>query len=355
MKLSKLSLASVLLFLFTSPLVAAPEVGAWREELTAIDKAAGVGDARAQGILSLLILFKEVKESEEQTQLALAKKSAASGSPFGHFSLGLAYAKGIEVEQDGEKAENFYRKALEGFLKAAGAGDVWAMFWTGICFQAGFTGEKNPREGAKWLQKAADQGNAMAQSYLATAYMEGRGVQEDLVEGVKWLRIAANRGLAEAQLNLGQAYKLGMGVQRDPVEAMKWIRKAADQGNESALRLIASIEPEQRLAAQVEALKAKSRKVASRTVDSGAGRDGGPQTEDILVAVNAYAFAEEQVVIKRGDVLISQGGRIPSGTRVFPIKVSGRISGGDISFDAVLTYRFWKDEFGDWEYEQIKK
>jgi hypothetical protein len=90
-------------------------------------------------------------------------------------------------------------------------------------------------------------------------------------------------------------------------------------------------------------------------VDSDAGRDGGPQTEDILVAVGAYAFGEGQVVIKRGDVLVSQSGRIPSGTRLFPVKISGRIRGEDIAFDAVFTFRFWKDEFGEWQHEQIKK
>jgi hypothetical protein len=48
----------------------------------------------------------------------------------------------------------------------------------------------------------------------------------------------------------------------------------------------------------------------------------------VLVTAEAYAFSSGEVTIKRGDVLIAQGGgRIPSGTKLYPIKISGHIDG----------------------------
>jgi hypothetical protein len=94
-------------------------------------------------------------------------------------------------------------------------------------------------------------------------------------------------------------------------------------------------------------MKAKCKEVLKRTVDDGAGKDGGPSTEDLLLGM-AQAFEEGEVIIKRGQVLTaSQGGRLPSGTRVYPVKISGETKGSAIT----ITRRFWKDEFGDWNAE----
>jgi TPR repeat protein len=423
MKLSKMSSSVFLLFLATSPLVAAPETGAWNRELAVIEKAAGTGDARAQGILAQQIRVGQVKQSGKLSALELAKQSAAAGSPFGHFSLGRIYATGAGVEKDEKEAEKLYRKALDGLSKAAEMGDVWAMLWVSFCYEGGYGVNKDPVEATKWYRKAAEQGNASAQFDLGNSYYRGYGVNKDPVEATKWYRKAAEQGLVEAQFNLGNSYHRGDGVNKDPVEANKWYRKAAeqglaaaqfnlgnsydrgdgvnkdpveankwyrkaaeqghadaqlnlgvsyqfgegiekdmsealawyrkaaDQGNERALKNLSKINPQEALTRMNQAQNAKSREVKSRTVDSEAGRDGGPQTEDILVAVGAHAFGEGQVAIKRGEPLVSQGGRIPSGTRLFPVKISGNVAG----LDAVFTFRFWKDEFGDWQHEQVKR
>ncbi len=139
-------------------------------------------------------------------------------------NLGFMYADGLGVTKDEVEAVKWLRKAAD-------QGEVDAQLNLGGIYSAGGKGvPKDCVEAIKWYRKAADQGLHAAQNNLGYMYSRGEGVPKDYVEAVKWFRKAADLEFHGAQYNLGSMYADGQGVTKDYVEAGKWYRKAAEQG-----------------------------------------------------------------------------------------------------------------------------
>jgi len=111
--------------------------------------------------------------------------------------LGLMYETGQGVKQDDSEAAKWYRKALDGYRKAADAGDAAAATGLGNMYARGQGVTGDYGEAAGWWRKAADTGYAGAQYNLGMAYVRGRGVPEDRVQAYLWLSLAAASGSAE--------------------------------------------------------------------------------------------------------------------------------------------------------------
>ena len=139
--------------------------------------------------------------------------------------LGYVYYNGQGVEQDYQKAFNWYRKAAE-------AGDTIAQSNLGYMYYQGQGVEQDYEKAFIWYQKSAEGGNVTAQSNLGYMYYSGQGVERDYEKAVIWFWKAANHGDIDAQCNLGCMYELGQGgVQQDYKTAAEWYKKAAAQGN----------------------------------------------------------------------------------------------------------------------------
>jgi len=79
--------------------------------------------------------------------------------------LGCCYRNGEGVEQDNEKA-------VEWFLKAAEQGNAEAQFALGVCYHNGEGVKQDYEQTIKWLQKAAEQGHKDAFHALHVARIE---------------------------------------------------------------------------------------------------------------------------------------------------------------------------------------
>jgi TPR repeat protein len=82
-------------------------------------------------------------------------------------------------------------------------GVATAQYNLGVMYADGDGVPENGAEAVKWFRKAADQGDADAQYNLGVMYADGDGVPENGAEAVKWFRKAAAQGDADAQYNLG--------------------------------------------------------------------------------------------------------------------------------------------------------
>ena len=105
-----------------------------------------------------------------------------------------------------------------------------AQYNLGLAYENGYGVEQDYQKAIEWYQKAAQQGLAKAQSNLGGMYANGHGVKQDYQKAIEWYQKAAQQGLAKAQYNLGLVYENGYGVTQDYEEAMFWYQKAADQG-----------------------------------------------------------------------------------------------------------------------------
>ena len=106
-------------------------------------------------------------------------------------SLGERYEKGIDVEEDYEKAFYYYEKAAK-------TGDPTALNKLGNMYADGKGCTKDVQKAATYYLAAAEKGNKYAQHNIAFCYWDGNGVEKDREKAVIWMRRSAAQGFDKA-------------------------------------------------------------------------------------------------------------------------------------------------------------
>lgn len=153
---------------------------------------------------------------------------AQGGDALAQYSLGKLFETGGgTIDQDFDRAQDWYRKAAEQDVTAA-QNNLALMYAQG-------RGVERSVERAieLWLQ-AAQSNHPMAQYNLGLAYLRGEGLVKDEREAAAWFRRAADTNLAEAQYAVGQMNRLGLVLPKDPAQALAWYQRAAEQGHREA-------------------------------------------------------------------------------------------------------------------------
>jgi hypothetical protein len=121
-------------------------------------------------------------------------------------------------------------RGLELGRESAAAGSCFGQFVVGVCYYNGYGGvARDFAEAARVYRLAADQGHALAQYFLGLMFEYGQGVAQDYAEAVRLYRLAADQGLADAQSDLGAMFSKGQGVAKDNAEAAQLYRLAGAQ------------------------------------------------------------------------------------------------------------------------------
>ena len=169
-------------------------------------------------------------QGDAEAQEAMADywfRKAEQGDARAQCGLGSMYRKGLGVEQNGEQAVYWFRKAAE-------QGNAPGQMILGGMYSEGHGVGQDDEQAVYWLRKAAEQGYALAQCGLGVMYSEGRSVKQNDEQAAFWFRKAAEQGNALGQYELGRRYRKGYGVGQDDEQAVYWLRKAAEQGNPDA-------------------------------------------------------------------------------------------------------------------------
>jgi hypothetical protein len=143
--------------------------GMTQEDIQAFElfyRAAAVGHAQAQFLLSDCYLHGFGVPKDPLTALEWLQKSAESGFAFAQFLFGTYYESGAGVPLDFEKADELFRKA-------AVQGNADAQCKIGEFYRDGSGGTRDYLEAARWYGRAAKQGNAEAQYEIALYYSGG--------------------------------------------------------------------------------------------------------------------------------------------------------------------------------------
>ena len=198
------------------------------DDFAQIFRRATQGDPEAQCHIG--ICYYEGKGIEQDVQKAVEwfRKAAEQGYADAQNRLGVRYDRGEGVEENSKIAN-------EWFLKAAKQGHVKAQYNIGWHYYIGNGVSEDPKQAAHWFLKAAEQGHTGAQFYLGLSYFTGRGVIKDSKQAVVWFLKSANQDYALAQYVLGACYMGGEGIEKNPVEAVFWWKKAAEQDEPHAL------------------------------------------------------------------------------------------------------------------------
>jgi len=157
------------------------------------------------------------------------EKATHQGNAEALYRLGYLHEAGLGVDQNIEKAADYY-------LKSADLGHDKAAYHVGMWFKLGKIG--NAKDYIKALQmftKATNLGNIDAANSLAVLLQQGgSGVDKDYDSASQWFIYAANKGNTEAMFNLGLMYECGTGVPISYEKAFEWYEKAAKAGDSDA-------------------------------------------------------------------------------------------------------------------------
>jgi TPR repeat protein len=106
----------------------------------------------------------------------------AGGAPLARQYLGDAYACGLGVDQNAERAKRLYGQALE----ASAAVQLGRLYLSGCV-------DPDDKAAFTALRQAADDGSPEAQIELSGLFRDGRGVEPSIYDAYFWARLAERR------------------------------------------------------------------------------------------------------------------------------------------------------------------
>ena len=173
----------------------------------------------------------------EDLGVQLLQRTAEQGFVHAQISLGFLYDWGAAGLKRNEG------KSFEWFLKAAEAGEPFAMGQVAFLYFLGAGVKGDIVEAVRWSLAAADHNDPLGQYVLGLIYTEAFTSPRwtDLQKGIAWLRRAAEQGHLYSQYKLVGAYRDGFGVPKDLTTAYMWA-KLADEGLDE---LASEMTPEQ--------------------------------------------------------------------------------------------------------------
>jgi TPR repeat protein len=195
------------------------------EKARKYENAALAGSATAMRELGLLYESGAGVNQDYDKARQWFEKGAAHGDGEAMDQLGGLYALGQGVVQD-------YQEARKWFEKSAVAGNAQAMNNLGWSYYMGYGGAPDEQRARQWYEKAVVAGDTAAMCNLGALYVETQ--QPDYEQGRKWFEKGAAAGDAGCMRALGMVYEQGDGITVDLAKARSWYEKAAAGGDEYA-------------------------------------------------------------------------------------------------------------------------
>jgi TPR repeat protein/serine/threonine protein kinase len=176
---------------------------------------------------------------------------AEAGVVPAQFELAQAYENGTGIVVDIPESIRWLRIAADNQHPGA-------LYRLGVAFQRGISLQQDSSAAVECFTKGAELGDIPCQCALADAYRDGRGIAKDETVAVHWYTKASEQGNANAQYRLGKMYRYGAGVQRDIASAIQFFNAAAEQGHAEAAaalekaKVLQSSQPAKAIKAQPE-------------------------------------------------------------------------------------------------------
>ena len=152
---------------------------------------------------------------------------------------GYAYDEhGDPLANTSEKSAKYFNKAFKLLLAESEKGDPWVQRTLGVLYEYGWGVENDKEKAVEWYRKAANQDDQTAQSMLAGMLAHGLGTAKDIPKAIEWYQKAAEKGDIKAQVALGSIYAKGEGTPRNQALSSEWYLKAAHQGDVDAQYIV---------------------------------------------------------------------------------------------------------------------
>lgn len=138
--------------------------------------------------------------------------------------------------------KNDCAEATKWLQMAADLGNAEALFNLGVFYTEGMGVDQDLEKAADFFYRAARRRHAEAQYAYGDFCAQGIGMEQDMEKAVRWFRESAEQGHVEAMFRLGQMYENGDGVAVDLKQARQWYSAANEKGHRGATQALVMLQ-----------------------------------------------------------------------------------------------------------------
>ncbi|KAL3424825.1 chitin synthase activator [Phlyctema vagabunda] len=165
---------------------------------------------------------------------SILQKLSDRGYPFAQYYLADGYASGLF-----NKGKQDYSTAFPLFVSASKHGHAESGYRAALCYEFGWGSRKDPAKAVQFYRQSASKNHPGAMTRLGRACLSGDLGEKQYREGLKWLKRAtesADEQYNAAPFHLGLLYETGYGddIFKDETYAAQLFTMAADLGHAEA-------------------------------------------------------------------------------------------------------------------------
>ncbi len=168
------------------------------------------------------------KNHDVSKAFELFQAEAEKGNILAAFDIGKMYQNGFLGEDNVPKADEYFQKALQGFLTlepTAKRLKPYVQYRIGKMFALGLGAEQDYTKAFGWFEKSAA-GNKFAQYSLGSLYFYGNGVVQNYKKAFEYYKLSADQDNAYACYEIAKMLRDGIGVEKNPEQAEEYFQKA---------------------------------------------------------------------------------------------------------------------------------
>lgn len=134
-----------------------------------------------------------------------------------------------------------FNEAIPILKQAAELGNAESQYNLGYCYQAGVGVDQNLEKAIEWYLKSAEQGFNDALYQMMMAYGNGSGVEQNMEKAFSYALKCAENNDATCMFNIINCYKEGMGTEKDSEKMLEWAIRLGKLENPESLSLSGNI------------------------------------------------------------------------------------------------------------------
>ncbi len=169
------------------------------------------------------------KNHDVSKAFELFQAEAEKGNVLTLHDLGKMYRNGLLGEDNIPKADEYFQKALLGFLALEPTANQlrdYVQYRIGKMFALGYGTEQDYTAAFEWFTKSADLGNKFAQYSLGSLYFYGNGTPQNYEKAFEYYKLSADQDNAYACYEAAKMLRDGVGTEKNTEKAEIYFQKA---------------------------------------------------------------------------------------------------------------------------------
>ncbi len=167
------------------------------------------------------------EEPDFDKAMEIFKSESQKGNVLAVFDIGRMYADGLGIDINAEQAQDYYAKALDGFMFVENKNPwKYTQYRIGKIFAQGLGTEQNYEYAAEWFEKSSAQRYKFSEYSLGGLYYRGQGVEQNYEKAFELYHRSAKQGFPYADFEVAKMFRDGIGTERNEKQSNIYFKKA---------------------------------------------------------------------------------------------------------------------------------